>query len=278
MDQASAYRSGREAWPAVPLAEAEHAAAWAIDPGKPPLHPEDYFLAAAGGMHIDKAWEQVESSVGPRVRRCLSFQATADYFIEDLWSDTLLAVMAELPAEDVPIRLNPPRRCAKLLRYRARVKLVNYLVTIGKRLAISRQRKRKPITGLPTARRDDTDRAVAVELEDTRAAEPAQSAARSEAYVAFLGRLSAALDRLTTEQRYLITQVYLNAGKQKEVARQLGWTESKASRQLKSALAALQEVVQQTPAGDLDAAGLKQWAEAVRNMLDQPQEAPGGAS
>ena len=99
MDQASAYRSGREAWPSVGLTEEGHAAAWAIDPGQPPVYVEDYFIAAAGGLYIDQAWHEIEAVIGPRVRRCLSYQATADYFIEDLWGDILLKVMAELPPD-----------------------------------------------------------------------------------------------------------------------------------------------------------------------------------
>ena len=106
-----------------------------------PVHLEDLYLAGAAGSRIDPAWEVIDAELSGRIMNSLSNMPLADMTPQDAWSETLAKVIDDDTEKDP---LPDGRRPAKIIRYRGLVKLINYLIVISKRIAIQRNRKKKP--------------------------------------------------------------------------------------------------------------------------------------
>jgi len=200
-----------------------------------PVYLEDLYLAGAAGYRIDPAWEVIDSELSGRIMSSLSHMPLADMTPQDAWSETLAKVIDDDTEADL---LPDGRLPAKIIRYRGLVKLLNYLIVISKRIAIQRNRKKKPDCFLS-----------AIENFDRPAPESAQTPAGSlvtkDTMTQIFERLRQAYKSLSTEQRFLIMMVYRKGMRQKEAGKLLGFSESKTTRHLKKAI----EIIKQSFAG-----------------------------
>ncbi len=197
-----------------------------------PVYMEDLYLAGAAGFRLDGAWEVIDSEFSVRIKKSLSHMPLADMTPEDAWSETLAKVIDD-DAEKAP--LPDGRRPAKIIRYRGLVKLLNYLIVISKRIAITRNRKKKPDYFLS-----------ALEGFDKTAPNPADSPEKrlvtEDTMKLIYDRLSQAYKSLSTEQRFLIMMVYRKGMRQKQAGKMVGFSESKTTRQIKKAI----EIIKQS--------------------------------
>ncbi len=197
-----------------------------------PRFPVDLYLGGAAGDRLGSAWQTLEAELGPDVQRVLLRQATADFAVEDLWAETLTRMMEADPA-------SPPladgRHRARIHRYRGLVKLVNYLITIARRLAIQRSR-RLTVQG-PLLSVEE------VPLADVRAATPDQLHHEHQMARRLETALTTAFGQLSAERRFLLVMVYAQGMSQKQAGAMLGWSESKSSRQLAAAIDWLRQTV-----------------------------------
>jgi RNA polymerase sigma factor (sigma-70 family) len=200
-----------------------------------PVHMEDLYLAGAAGFRIDPAWEVIDTEFSGRLKNTLSHMPLADMTPEDAWSETLAKVIDE-DAEKDP--LPDGRRPAKIIRYRGLVKLLNYLIVIAKRIAITRSRKKKPDYFLSAM--EGFDKAV-----PNSADSPEKKLVTKDTMKLIFERLSDAYKNLSTEQRFLVMMVYRKGMRQKQAGKMLGFNESKTTRHLKKAI----EIIKQSFAG-----------------------------
>lgn len=238
-----AYADATRRWPGV---------SWPVEHyqshlnGEAPPHAGDLYLSGAAGYRVDAAWALIETEFGPEVVRILKRLPTADYSLDDLWGDTRQKLIDDHPADDDPLLPDLPEdagqpgaRPAKIIRYRGKVPLVNYMVLAARRLAISRKRQMQSrcttlsLSGGGGGSGDDEDRPW--EQPDSAAADPAEEAWDNEVAEALVRCLSNALDELSTEQRFLLRMVYDRGMMQKDAGQMLGWSPFKTSRQLKEA-------------------------------------------
>jgi len=197
-----------------------------------PVHLEDLYLAGAAGFRIDPAWEVIDAELSGRIMNSLSHMPLADMTPQDAWSETIAKVIDDDTEKDP---LPDGRRPAKIIRYKGLVKLLNYLIVISKRIAIQRNRKKKPDYFLSAL--EGFDRA-APESADS----PQQRLVTKDTMKLVYERLQQAYKSLTTEQRFLIMMVYRKGMRQKQAGKMLGFSESKTTRHLKKAI----EIIKQT--------------------------------
>jgi RNA polymerase sigma factor (sigma-70 family) len=206
-----------------------------------PIYMEDLYLAGAAGFRVDPAWEVIDSEYSARLKNSLSHMPLADMTPEDAWSETLAKVIDE-DAEKDP--LPDGRRPAKIIRYRGLVKLLNYLIVISKRIAITRSRKKKPDYFLSAMVGFDK---ASSELEDS----PEQSLVMKDTMKLIFDRLSQAYKSLSTDQRFLIMMVFRKGMRQKQAGKMLGFSESKTTRHLKKAIEIIKQSFVKTEGVDL---------------------------
>ncbi|MCF7955983.1 MAG: hypothetical protein K9M75_09300 [Phycisphaerae bacterium] len=206
-----------------------------------PAYLEDLYLAGAAGFRIDPAWEVIEAELSGRIMSSLSHMPLADMTPQDAWSETLAKVIDDDTEKDP---LPDGRRPAKIIRYRGLVKLLNYLIVISKRIAIQRNRKKKPDHFLSAL--DGFDR-PAPESADS----PVQRLVTKDTMVLVYERLQQAYKSLTTEQRFLIMMVYRKGMRQKQAGKMLGFSESKTTRHLKKAIEIIKQAFAETEGIDL---------------------------
>lgn len=271
-------------WPTIAWPVSAFLAHLADDPSAPP-HLEDLYLAGAAGHRVDAAWTVIETDFGPDTRRVLQRQPRADATAEDLWGDTIARLIDD-DADRPP--LDDGRQPAKITRYRGRIKLLNYLVLVARRIAIQRQRKHKPQLTLSGSQNtdlsgNDPDAPPANSLPNPGAEDPAKAAANHESASRLRETLARALDELTDEQRFLLSSIYRHGIAQKQAGAMLGWSPFKANRQVKAAINTLRDSL--ADLDDLDwtpqlrAAWEGCWAEAWPNETPPgPQSEPREAS
>ncbi len=229
------YERGARAWPRV---------AWSVEAferhlaGEKPRFIEDFFLAGAAGHRVEQAWVEIEESMGPACRRVMAHQPMADYTPDDVWAETRVRLLAD---DDEADALDDGRMPARIHRYRGMVKLVNYLVVIAKRLAISRRRRMRPTLSIDRGGEDEEDRGPA--LPDAGGEQPSEALERQEQAAAMREGLMKGFRALTGEQQFLVAMVYRHGMKQKEAGALLDWSEFKTSRQLSKAMATLRKAM-----------------------------------
>lgn len=197
-----------------------------------PVYLEDLYLAGAAGFRIDPAWEVIDKELSGRIMNSLSHMPLADMTPQDAWSETLAKVIDDDAEADL---LPNGRRPAKIIRYRGLVKLLNYLIVISKRIAIQRNRKKKPDYFLSAM--EGFDRPAA-----ESAGSPTQSLVTKDTMTLVFERLRDAYKSLSTEQRFLIMMVYRKGMRQKQAGKMLGFSESKTTRHLKKGI----EIIKQS--------------------------------
>ena len=202
-----------------------------------PAHPEDLYLAGAAGHRLDPAWVVIAEQIGPPTQRVLRRLPTADCTVEDLWADALAKTMADDEQADL---LEDHRRPARLIRFRAEVKLLNYYILIARRIAIQRQRKRKEDLTLHVRQEGET---TDLPVPDGQGPTPDEAAAEREMAQRLPGIIAEAFTRLTDEQQFLVAMVYRDRVLQKEAGAMLGWSEFKTSRQMSKAISQLREAL-----------------------------------
>jgi len=271
------------AWPGVGWS----AAAYHEHQGdQSPPHPADLYLAGAAGYRLDAAWVAIESELSPEGVRILKRLPTADYDLDDLWGDTRQKLIEDHPADSEPLLPDlpedsggPGRRPAKIIRYRGKVPLVNYLVLAARRLAISRKRQmvsRGATLSLSGGGRDE-DEGPPQQM-DASSPDPAQNAADREAGVKLAKRLRQALGELSPEQRFLIRMVYDRGMMQKDVGAMLGFSPFKTSRQMKDAMAKLGDALAEALEADASQAIKTAWEQAWKeSWADEEQSLQVGA-
>jgi len=237
-----------------------------------PPYPIDLYLGGAAGHRLDGSWDTIDTDLGPPTCRVLQRQPTADYTIEDLWGDTVLRLMEDDPQPDA---LDDGRQPARIIRYRGKVKLMNYLIVVAKRLAIARQRRSKPILGLTTSRDDDAPSHDPTDLRDDG---PSADIEQRETIATMQATLAKAHQNLSAEQQFLIRMVYQDGMKQKEAGAMLGWSEFKTSRQLKAAMTSLREAVAALEGVDWTPQLAAAWEGAWAGNWQSVQEPSGNTS
>lgn len=191
-----------------------------------PVYMEDLYLAGAAGWRIDSAWEVIDAEFSGRLKRCVSSLPLADMTADDVWSEMLTKIIDEDNEREA---LPDGRQPAKIIRYQGLVKLLNYFIVIAKRIAIQRNRKKKPdsffsmLDGLEKATPSNTE-------------SPDKMLVTKDTLEIVFNRLAEAYESLTTEQRFLIMMVYRKGMLQKQAGKLLGWSESKTARQIKKGI------------------------------------------
>jgi RNA polymerase sigma factor (sigma-70 family) len=221
-----------------------------------PVYLEDLYLAGAAGFRIDPAWEVIDSELSGRIMNSLSHMPLADMTPQDAWSETLAKVIDD-DTEKQP--LPDGRRPAKIIRYKGLVKLLNYLIVISKRIAIQRNRKKKPdyfLSALEGFDRPAPDSADS----------PEQRLITKDTMKLVFERLQDAYEGLTTEQRFLVMMVYRKGMRQKQAGKMLGFSESKTTRHLKKAITIIKQSFASTDGvdltGDVERAFASLWQKA----------------
>lgn len=260
------YEAARRRWPRV---DWPRRAFEALCQREPPRYPDDLYLAGAAGHRIDAAWGAIEDEVSPQVCRILHRQPRADYTTEDLWGEIRTRLMEEdEQAPPLPSGVHP----ARILRYRAKVRLVAYLVVVAKRLAISRARRRQPLS--LTAANDETPDH---EPADPRAGAPPQVTSQAELIARLEQAVASAYATLDPEQRFLVAMVFGQGVRQKRAGAMLGWSESKTSRALSAVAQRLGEALEDLGEAEWDGAMRDRWIEAWRTCwakADAPAAEP----
>jgi len=250
--------------------------------GEHPAHPADLYLGGAAGHRLDPAWAAIETDLAPGVQKILRGLATADYDLEDLWGEVRAKLMAEdrVGPEDAPAPDDGPeplpdlpdgRRPARIVRYRGKVSMTNYLVLIARNKARDRKRQlvRQGHTGsLDAAAGSDSDGpSTATTHADDRAPDPGEQAGAREQAAQLVERLREARQTLSVHQRVLLRLVYGQGMQQKDAGVLLGkfdpdnpdgWSPFKTSRALTDAKTKLREAL----ADALDDADAPQLADA----------------
>lgn len=222
------YRNAIKQWPGVlwPVDQFGKHVELIRSEGVEPIHMEDLFLAGAAGYRYDTAWEVIQLELSCKLKKIVSSLPLADMTPDEVWSETLERLIDN--DEEKPL-LDDGRFPAMVIRYQGLVKLLNYFITVSKRIAIQRNRKKRPDFFLSAV--EDSAQVM------TAKADAPESHLLAEDTVRLLmNRLSAAYKHLSTEQRFLITMVFRNGMRQKEAGKMLGWSEFKTSRQIKKAI------------------------------------------
>jgi hypothetical protein len=194
--------------------------------GVEPVHMEDLYLAGAAGYREDAAWEVIQLELSCKLKKIVSSMPLADMTPDEVWSQTLERLIDN---DDSKPQLDDGRFPAKIVRYQGLVKLLNYFVTVSKRIAIQRNRKKRPDFFLSA-------------MEDSARVVPAKSMTPQNQLVAedvvkmLMGGLCSAFKKLSAEQRFLITMVFRKGMKRKEAGKMLGWSEFKTSRQIRKCI------------------------------------------
>lgn len=257
-------------WPEV---EWDHAAFVRHLAGESPKYSSDLYLGGAAGHRLDAAWRVIERDLGPGVRRVLARFPTADFTVDDLWGDSLARLMEDHPGSAA---LPDGRFPARIVQYRGLVPLLNYIILVGRRLAVQRQRERvrRPVMSLASAARgrradvDGNDGRRVPDPADRRTVAPDAAAEGAE----IAGRMRSAVGRafaaLSIEQQFLITMVYRQGMKQKAAGALLGWSEFKTSRQLSAAMNYLRTTLMELVGVEWTPVLATSWAECLQACWD----------
>ena len=267
-DVHSLYDQAAKRWPSVSWARDVYATHLG---GENPAHAVDMYVAGAAGHRVGAAWEVIEEEFAPGVQRVLQRVPTADYAVGDLWGETRTKLMEDDP--DQPA-LTDGRQPARIIRYRGQVRLLNYLVLIAKRRAITRQRRMRPTLSLT---RDDEDEPQA-EIPDTSTAAPDASLREQETAEKMTQAVRDAYAALTAEQQFLIMMVYRQGMKQKDTGAMLGWSPFKTTRQLGKAMDALLAALKDVLGADWTPTLAAAWSGCVAEAWADVQEPPTSAS
>ena len=251
-----AYEQAGRQWPTVKWSIMEYKMHIS---DKNPSYPVDLYLAGAAGHRIDTAWICIETDLGGFVQNVLKSKPIADMTVEDLWRETMMRMMDNDPKAAM---LSDGRSAAVIIRYRGLVRLINYLITIARRIAIQRNRKKRPVLTL-TSNEDHPD---------TSSFSPSETAEQNELIEKMKTSLAKAYKQLSAEQQFIITMVYRKGMKQKEAGKLLGWSEFKTSRELAKAIKSLKQPLECLE--DLDfsptlaAAWSGVWSDCWRDVQD----------
>jgi len=264
----SSYSLAAAQWPGIAFPEPAFLSHLGDDD---PPHLTDFYLAGAAGHRIQEAWTAIETNFGPKSRNILKRFPKADFTPEDLWSNTLVRTMAD----DVNYSPLPDGRPpAKIIRYRGLVTLLSYLITIARRIAITRNRDNRPMYSLEAVNHEDSP----LQHADKRLPIPDISLQNAETLIATKAALKAAHSGFSPELQFLIAMVYVQGLKQKEAAKLVGWSEFKVSRALSDAMKTLRTCLQTALQGDWSADLAAAWQDLVRESWKIPQDFPATVS
>lgn len=253
----SEYEIASHAWPTINWPETDYRAH--LDShGAEAKHVADLYAACAAGHRLDSAWEAIQSGLGDTACRILRRVPTADYDIADLWSDTIAKLIEDAPGTDQT--LPDGRKPSRMITYRARVSLLHYLITVAKRIAISRARRKKPELGVFSG-----DNGLSPH--DTRTPTPDDAASDQEDLKRLKPALAQALAQLSSEQRFLVVAVCGRGMKQKQAGSLIGWGESKASRELTAARGLLRQALAGVLSQDSSPVMVRAWCEELEKIL-----------
>ena len=264
-DVDTTYTTANARWPQV---------SWPLDAFRNHMGDEssaygdDLFLAGAAGYRIDAAWVAIEKECGPVAQNILNRLARADLTAEDMWAETVVRLMADDANAGT---LADGRRPAQIIRYRGLVPLLNYFITVARRLAIGRHRKRKEET-LVVA-----DDALRIDPAAPEQDSPQHPLIDRETTATMKSALAKAYTQLTAEQQFLLAMVYSQDMKQKDAGTLLNWSEFKTSREMTKAITLLRQTlvslhgVEWTP--NLADAWQAAWQNSWKNVQVEPVSA-----
>lgn len=271
-----AYFLGRQKWQMVEIVFELYHWGYFLRSDTPPKFLDDYYLGVAAGCRTESAWIAINQVFSDQTRRILRYHATADYAPDDLWADTIVQLMQEVPSNATPPLEDLPdgRRPSHAIRYRAQIPLLHYLITIAKRLAISRHRKHKPVLGLASNTNNSSNPSydmnnLSQSVTNTTPHDVVESTEEAEQLKKML---KSAVTKLSQEQRFLIAMVYGQGAKQKEASTLLGISVFKASRLLKAAMATLQQAMRElgniNQSSELLSAWESAWSEEWKKLQE----------
>ena len=197
-----------------------------------PTQLEDLYLGGSAGYRIDEAWSLIHTELSDKVATIMDRRANAALGGEELWSRTVERLIEDASERE---KLSDGRFPAKIIRYRGLVKLMNYLITVASRIAISENRRSKSVSL--------SDLHVESSQFASDQKSPSQDICESDQAKRAISAIMLAHQNLTEEQQFLIMMVYRKGMTQKDAGKLLGISEFKASRLLKKAIANLQRAV-----------------------------------
>lgn len=194
-------------------------------------YPVDFYLGCSAGHRIDPAWGIIYSDIQPSVLNILKRFPDSKVSAEDLWSETIVRLMDD----DTTVPPMSNGRChAVIIRYRGVVKLLNYCVTIARRLAIQNFRKKRPYPIV-----DEMWEILSNGIHSNEYAELKESASK------VLNALCEAVQKLSPEQKFLIIMVYREGHKQKDAGKLIGLSDFTTNRRIKSAIKTLKSSIRE---------------------------------
>ena len=259
------YQTATQHWPGVAWTLAAYREHLGMNCESSPSHPEDLYLAGAAGHRVQSAWLQIEEHFSLPTRQILKKQPTADLSVDDLW----LKILVKLMDDDADYgSMSDGRTPARIIRYRGKVKLLHYFVVIGKRFAISRNRRKDQAN----VSMDQVARANEQPLSQRLTGDVLQAsddAALREELAPLRKILRDAFEGLDKQQQFLIVMVYGQQMKQKKAADLLSITESKASRLLSAAMEHLRQQLESVTDARDQQKFIHAWEQAVGQLLGE---------
>ena len=233
--------------------------------GEVPKFPADLFLGGAAGCREETAWNEIHITIAPRVRKILNNQPRADYSTDELWAE-LVGTLTDNDGKRRPLANGSIP--AKIINYRGKIPLLNYMVIVGKRIAIQRNRNLKRTT-LISLDRDPND---AMGIADSRTPSPDADAEEREMAGRLLKTMQAAYSQLNTEQKFLLEMVFSQDMMRKDAGQLLGWSESKTSRSISDALDKLQKAMKTLSDTRWGPILKESWSDFMKQNWKKPQE------
>lgn len=221
------FTEARQRWPDV---------AWSLDrfrtrvARRTPVFPVDLFLAGAASERVDAAWIRIDGEFRQPVCFRLREKLRADLQLcEDSWQMTMATlIQPRSDPTDAPEHLRPLR----IAEYEGRTTLLGYLAVIAGRKAIDQLRRL---------------RSEAARSARSAAGEPAVTdpswpdAEEREAARSLASDFVSAFGALAPSQRVLLRLVFGQGLRKREAGEVLGLRDYEVSRQLQSAIKALQK-------------------------------------
>ncbi len=201
-------------------------------------YPNDFYLAGSAGHRIDAAWSIIHSDIRHQAICVLQRYPNGESSVEDLWAEAIVKLIED---DALYPKLPDGRLHAKIMRFRGLVKLINYCITIARRLAIQHYRKNKP-------------QSASDEFLDTigHNLDPQEQTLRKEQIACIQEVLRKAINSLSDEQRFLIVMVYREGMKQKEAAKMIGLSDFTANRRIKAAIKTIKDSIEVSVEGGKD--------------------------
>lgn len=228
-----------------------------------PAHPHDLYIGGAAGWRVTPAWIELNASFAPKVRSVFRRLPTADMDEDELWSEVVAKLMEDHPEQE-PDTDSGVRPC-RLVSYRGDAALVNFLILVGRRIAISKARSTKPEVG------GQAFEAAEASIGTNGTPRPGTIREDREMFDAALATLRGALEGVPSEARAVFLLAKGHGVKQSTIAKRLGWSEAKVSRKITLATERLAEAISSDRKLDGFVPSAEAWEQIWRLCVDRMQ-------